>query len=144
MLFDEAVHPLEIPAGTGALEDVRFQLVCTSTDELKELFESTYKKVNTMTDEGYSRESILPFKQGLLEILVELRVRRIEADKQGRLYKSATVYPVPKIFAAARKRQVHLLKQLDLSSLQYLCKRTLRAAAAEAKLESNSFTPRYH
>lgn len=117
----------------GASEELRFRLLCSSDRELKDIFQATFSKVRALRLEGYSEETIQEHEAGLIEVLMEMRVRGFEADSRGNIYLTQTFVPVPNAYQQARKRQINRLRQMHQDHLLHLCANTMSTAVREAK-----------
>ncbi len=117
----------------GASEDLRFKLLCSNDAELKDVFTATFKKVKSLRDNGYSEETIQEHEAGLIEVLMEMRVRGLEADSRGHIYTTQTFVPVPNAYQQARKRQINRLKQMHQDHLLHLCAQTMSNAVRDAQ-----------
>ncbi len=118
--------------GKHDMETIRFRLLTATDTDVKSLFSATFATLKGMQEMGYSQDAQKPYKIGLLETLVELRVRRMEVDYNGNIYHPSVFHPVPKIFAQALKRQVNKLRYMDAGYRHHLCHKTLAAAKQNA------------
>jgi hypothetical protein len=124
----------------GASEELRFKLLCSNDAELKDIFAATFKTVRSLRDNGYSEETIQEHEAGLIEVLMEMRVRGLEADSRGNIYNAPTFVPVPNAYQQARKRQINRLKQMHQDHLLHLCAQTMSNAVRDAQKLSKTHT----
>lgn len=124
----------------GAPEDLRFKLLCSSNTELKDIFTATFKKVKSLRENGYSEETIQEHEAGLIEVLMEMRVRGLESDSRGNVYQTQSFIPVPNAYQQARKRQINRLKQMHQDHLLHLCAQTMSNAVRDAQKLSKTHT----
>ncbi len=123
-----------------ALEDLRFHLVCSSTDENRHYCTATLNKIRKLREQGYSSETISMYESALVEVLVELRVRGYEVDYSGHIFRSPVFVPVPVYFRNARRRQIERLRNIDMDHLGHLCAQTMTAAVEQARQTSKGLS----
>jgi hypothetical protein len=126
------------PHDAQARQQLRLYLVSCSDEEVSRHFTETFACLQARQDEGYSEEALLHWRWSLLEILVELRVRGLEADYAGHVYHAPVFLLAPTAFALARKRQLERLKRLPASLQLHVCGKTLASAGQAAARVSKS------
>lgn len=137
MIFNDDTEALVGVQGDG-YEDLRFHLLTSTLDEVRQHFRATFQKVHALRACGYSAEMIAPYEQALIPILLELRIRGYEVDYSGHIYKNALIVPVPDLYPLERERQKHRLRHVQPEFFQILYTNTLQTLRAQVKKESKS------
>lgn len=139
MIFNDDTGALAWSEGDArGHEDLRFHLLTSTLDEVRQHFQATFQKVNALRACGYSPEMIAPYAQALMPILLELRVRGYEVDYGGHIYKNPLIVPVPDHYPLERERQKHRLRHLPPEFFQTLYTNTLQKLRDQVKKESKS------
>ena len=109
-----------------------FECNCASLEGLSRRFHNTFDYIATKENHNYTDTHLEPYRQALLIILLELRIRQYEVDYDGNIYKTPYIIPIPKEYERARLRQIQQLKHMSLNELTFLCQRTVSRAAEKA------------
>lgn len=138
MIFRNDIKQFALNLNDSSIEEVRFHLVCSTTNEVKKHFKATFAKIKSLKAESYSMEAIQPYRESLVEVLIELRVRGFESDAAGNVYKPEVFVPVPDVYQAARQRQMVRLRNLREEQLVSLCNSTIKTAMMNAGRSSKT------
>lgn len=135
MQFRDEIAELALDARSYGMEDLRFHLVSCSESELIAHFKATFTRFNQLKKQGYSADRLEPMREALYEVLIEMRVRGLEADYSGNVYRPAMIVPLPpshKAFCRQREK----LKRVRRETLKHLCETTRKLASRAASKES--------
>ena len=132
MLWQQGIDILKCQDGIDDSQIIRLHLASSRVTELKRYFKATFSHVNGMQDNDSEKSAISPYRDALILILVELRVRGFEVDYQGLIYKSCYFFPIPNRFKTEKNRQIHAIKSMDVEQMIFYAQQTLNYVAGKA------------